>query len=526
MAMLISEPTEDKDGTEHLCLQWHPCRDFLAVSSYRSGHGGEVNFFTKKGGKSFFVSKIAQNVRATKIAWHPSETILAVGWDNGRISIIDPLNKLEHDIGERDQDEICCMQWEERNSLLLVGDKNGLLVLYAVNLNHLEETKRHSRNQMNDELPVDICLKRLKSKSLLESQDHTSVLKNKELDEAEEQLLDAITKSKRYQALESSVEEAITTTDNTDMVTVFIIGGSKGSILIYLPQNGRVHKIFQAEHGIRQILDMPERIFLLAITDGLMFYQITVEGTKATEKIRVKLTGKREQFSMIQIDSDTIALCYGERDIRIWDLKNEDNALFRLTSEKGYGSTENVICLSYSPKKDCISGGTSEGKIANWRRRRELRDQPIDQQWRLQTATGTGMNIHTVSWSHTTTALAVNGIHSVSIFRDDSVLMHFDTEYAGVQSGSQAISLLRLIDPLETQEIQLPTPPKGIYIFGKNFGVWDEEQVQLYEIKNSSNTPLGIQPVSSFSAATKYVVIHGQSIFTLDKEKINIRTLQ
>ena len=89
-----------------------------------------------------------------------------------------------------------------------------MLVLYTVNLNHLEETKRHSRNQMNDELPVDICLKRLKSwaskinpkksssifrKSLLESQDHTAILKNKELDEAEEQLLDAITKSKRYQ---------------------------------------------------------------------------------------------------------------------------------------------------------------------------------------------------------------------------------------------------------------------------------------------------------------------------------------
>lgn len=52
MAMIISEPAEEKDGTEHLCLQWHPCRDFLAVSSYKGGHGGEVNFFTKKVGYS------------------------------------------------------------------------------------------------------------------------------------------------------------------------------------------------------------------------------------------------------------------------------------------------------------------------------------------------------------------------------------------------------------------------------------------------------------------------------------------
>lgn len=32
---------------------------------------------------------------------------------------------------------------------------------------------------------------------------------------------------------------------------------------------------------------------------------------------------------MIGIDVKMLAICYGEREIRVWDLENEDNAAFR-----------------------------------------------------------------------------------------------------------------------------------------------------------------------------------------------------
>ena len=44
-------------------------------------------------------------------------------------------------------------------------------------------------------------------------------------------------------------------------------------------------------------------------------------------------------------------MCYGEREIRIWDLKGGDNALFRLNPEKGYDNKDDIICMSYSAKK-------------------------------------------------------------------------------------------------------------------------------------------------------------------------------
>lgn len=54
---------------------------------------------------------------------------------------------------------------------------------------------------------------------------------------------------------------------------------------------------------------------------------------------------------MLRIDSDVIAICYGEKEIRIWDLKNQDSGVFRLNEEKGFDSTEIIHCLTYSPKK-------------------------------------------------------------------------------------------------------------------------------------------------------------------------------
>lgn len=40
-----------------------------------------------------------------------------------------------------------------------------------------------------------------------------------------------------------------------------------------------------------------------------------------------------------------------------------------------------------------ISAGTSEGKIARWKRRKDLKEQSLDQQWRLQSAVATDCNV-------------------------------------------------------------------------------------------------------------------------------------
>jgi hypothetical protein len=54
---------------------------------------------------------------------------------------------------------------------------------------------------------------------------------------------------------------------------------------------------------------------------------------------------------MVQVENHVIALCYGEGEIRIWDLEAEDSAMFRLNKEKGYDPAERVVSVTYSTKK-------------------------------------------------------------------------------------------------------------------------------------------------------------------------------
>jgi hypothetical protein len=53
---------------------------------------------------------------------------------------------------------------------------------------------------------------------------------------------------------------------------------------------------------MRQILKMPDREYIVGISENLMFYQLVIEGQSVNDKIKVKLSGRREHFQIIQVD--------------------------------------------------------------------------------------------------------------------------------------------------------------------------------------------------------------------------------
>uniref|UniRef100_A0A914QF98 Anaphase-promoting complex subunit 4 WD40 domain-containing protein n=1 Tax=Panagrolaimus davidi TaxID=227884 RepID=A0A914QF98_9BILA len=115
--MLVSHRADTQEtDVENLSTIWHPTRDFLAVSNYKSNDGGD-------GGKSFFKSKKKAAARPAVISWHNREPILAIGWDNGKLTIVDPVKGHEEDIPlGAEIEEICGMHWNSESGTLLVAD--------------------------------------------------------------------------------------------------------------------------------------------------------------------------------------------------------------------------------------------------------------------------------------------------------------------------------------------------------------------------------------------------------------------
>ncbi|KAI1719975.1 intraflagellar transport protein [Ditylenchus destructor] len=546
--MLVGQKLDEVvavENVQHLSIKWHPVREILGVSSHIPSTGGFVSFYTKKGGKPFYSSTVRPNQLPTFLDWHPFDSLLAVGWDSGRIELVHPTNRTESEIRGVDLGHICRLIWADNGSLMLAADEAGEIRSFQFDKRHAsdqdQQPQRLTSGTIVDETPTDICSKLLDRKVLelpnasekMTLQKSSSFGLNRRKSEGgNDGLSQLLSKHKKFMEFEEEKQLLSSKQKLHDNLAVFfLISTNKGGVYVFDPINGQLQRVFQADSSIRQLLNVPEKSsYILAISDGMMFYELAVEGRLANDKVKVKLSGKHEHFSMIGIDYEIIAICYGEREIRVWDLENEDNAAFGLSTDKGYDTNEQIICLSYSSKKDTISGATSTGKVASWRRqRRGINDEtlPIDQQFRLQNALTLNTQINEMAWSPSSTALAINSTHSVEIFLSQGIDFFVDTEYAVIQVSAQVLTLIKITDPVETQELQLHTNIKGFFISGSHLLLWDENKIQLDQIIYTNDSPLRIQTLSSFdSPLISKALYYNQQIYTVEKDRLLINTIQ
>ena len=75
-----------------------------------------------QGGKSFFKSKRRHAIRGTQISWHAREPVLLVGWNSGKLTLIDPVKGVEEDLTDGELGEICSLSWNSDNNNVLVAD--------------------------------------------------------------------------------------------------------------------------------------------------------------------------------------------------------------------------------------------------------------------------------------------------------------------------------------------------------------------------------------------------------------------
>ncbi|VDN32694.1 unnamed protein product [Gongylonema pulchrum] len=69
----------------------------------------------------------------------------------------------------------------------------------------------------------------------------------------------------------------------------------------------------------------------------------------------------------------------------------------------------------------CLSGGTSEGKVANWKRRRAT-DETLSEQWNLQEAISIGSKVELVRWATVSGVLAVSACSLVTLLKEQPIL--------------------------------------------------------------------------------------------------------
>ncbi|KIH67333.1 tetratricopeptide repeat protein [Ancylostoma duodenale] len=230
------------------------------------------------------------------------------------------------------------------------------------------------------------------------------------------------------------------------------------------------------------------------------------------EKLKVKLNAKAGS-TVVVLKENILLISHQERDLRVWDLETEENGIISLQSAKGFDGEDGILCMDYSKRKGMISAGTLKGKVANWKHRSG--ESTVENSWRLQNGNQVGEKITSIEWCPMYSALAVNTGAELTILQEENNII------AAIQSGPSSFTLVNVVSSV-SQELKLNFEVKGIHVQEKQLVVWSVDTVMTFDVQSSLAT---IQS-STFSCRAEDIVIHQQTLYCMEGDKINVRTLQ
>ncbi|PIC26364.1 hypothetical protein B9Z55_018959 [Caenorhabditis nigoni] len=240
---------------------------------------------------------------------------------------------------------------------------------------------------------------------------------------------------------------------------------------------------------------------------------------KCAEKVKVKLGGTADKYYM-ELNDGLLVMCYGEKEIRVWDLIREDNGTIALDVSKGFQPDETINVVTVNGKRGVITAATNLDNIAEWKRKRA--DTNIETAWKLSPSTHVDSPVSIIRWSPIISTSALITEEGLILLGENSVTVKMRGKMAAIQTSSNSFTLLHATSGV-SQELKLSIPSaKGICLGEKQLVVWNDDTVVTYDVQTSLAT---IQ-CTSFACVTTSVAIVNQNLYCIEKDKIFARTLQ
>ncbi|CAB3396663.1 unnamed protein product [Caenorhabditis bovis] len=483
-------------------IEWAPHCNWLCVTTFDPvSSEGNVAFCDHTSQHND--SGASRNCAPTCIKWHPLKQFVAVGWDDGCVCFVPKGGPVSHTVLDVFTNSAKFVDWSHNGKLLMTLHSTSYIRIYEYSENRKGAIETILLNQLEFKEDITATCKRLVYEPQPKEEQQQLSVPDDEL--AFDTPIQKRAEIKKPLGRPIGSEFLF----GTDVGTVFSIDGQQDRIIHKLDS----HVLF---------LDYCEIIsMILVFTKDLFIYHLAqgnIEG-RCSEKIKVKLGGRPESYKM-ELSEGLLVMCYEEREMRVWDLIKEENTTISLDSSKTFSKDEKIICVTINSKKGAISGGTTEGNVAHWRRRKPHAS--LENAWKLQASSAIGNKIYYICWSPVTSSVALVTDKELVILEDDNFIVEMKGKVAAVQTSANSFILLNALTGV-SQDLKLSiSNVKGISLGEKQLVVWNEETIVTYDVQSSLAT---IQS-TSFSCNTSSVVIANQTLYCIEKDKINARTLQ
>ncbi|XP_029977413.1 intraflagellar transport protein 140 homolog isoform X2 [Sphaeramia orbicularis] len=481
-------------------LTWHPVLPILAVASGSPSTGGCVDVYLQQG-EYAERCHVERPHQIAVLRWHPIKPVLAVSWENGEVLL------LMHPFGDQtvlpSTHTVCItlLEWSSSGSLLVTGDQSGALAIWKVDARGRLQgnyTVKHEYKQ-----PLTCCIFRPSSPG-----DDVAKLARASVS-GDESALDMF--SWKGAPLKMGPQEGL----------AFYVSTADGKVHS-VDEQGKTSTLFSVEGSIKKLFFLEKREALAVITETLMLSQYTLgpEGS-AQEFMKVKLSGKSGQnIDIVWTDNGLLITATGEHMIRLWDLDRDENSILSLDEAVGFEKGELINCVAYCSGKEIITAGTNHGRIAMWRMVVQPGRGDNKAQWKLQPPTEIEGNVTQLQWGSSLNLLAANNSNTILILHEHLMSAHFSQQMAAVQLTPTQLSITQFSTDTHLA-LQSDIHIKGVYVTKDSVTIWSGKQVTVYEISGKT-----IRNTGSFSCDSHIVAVHGESLYTVEPNRVQIRTPQ
>ncbi|XP_052071458.1 intraflagellar transport protein 140 homolog isoform X2 [Mytilus californianus] len=496
-------------------VSWYSGSPHLAVNTYSDASGGAVHLYMEEGEQLLNV-QLQRSCQATSSAWHPNKKIIAVGWDNGELLV---WNSVDGELFEGlplHKTPITVLEWSSNGTRLTSGDKSGVVMVWkADSKGRLQQNPLH-QHHVQEPLNKILC-------KPIPPQDPATDISQlaKAAVSGDESALDMFNWKKSGKS--NSIKMGGSPFGSSESLT-FYLGGASGGVY-FVGESGQCTQIFTADGPVLKLLFYEEKNVLITVTENLILTQhaILPEGD-AKEILKVKMSGKGDNPTVIWAGKGILATATGEGAVRMWDLDNEDNYILSLDGHNSYDPNENVMCISYSQEKGMLAGGTNMGDIALWKWSPPIGGKKVEGElkWKLQAPATVEGSIRQVEWGSSKNLLAVNTIANVFMLSEHTMSSGYKDQTAVVQYGPSSLSI-EMFATGQHHDLKTEIQVKGIYTTKDALALWNGRRVITYDYAQDKAS---IKAAGTFTTEAMEVCLYEQNVYCIEPGKVQVRTHQ
>uniref|UniRef100_A0A8C1ZWI1 Intraflagellar transport protein 140 homolog n=1 Tax=Cyprinus carpio TaxID=7962 RepID=A0A8C1ZWI1_CYPCA len=506
MAVYFDHRVEAPDSSgAALLISWHPSMCVLAVGSVNASTGGSVDLYLQQG-EHVELCHVERGFSPSLLLWHPTKPLLAVGWETGETVLLShPSGELTPLPNNTHTACITVLEWSSNGSRLVTGDQAGVMAVWRVDARGKLQGSPLIKHDYSK--PLTCCIFRPPPPA-----EDVAMLARAAVS-GDESALDMFNwkKSNKGAAFALGSQEGLT----------FYISTADGSVYS-VDEQARSVPFVSVESAIQTMWYSKRRDVLAVVTDSLLLSQFSLgpEGI-AQEISKVKLSGRGVQHAdIVWTENGLLITASGEQHIRLWDVELDDHYALSLDESLGFEKGELLNCVSFCTSK-LLAAGTSRGRVALWHMV-TVSDQKGDTKihWKLQTPAEVEGNISQLQWGSSSHLLAVCSSSCVVILSEHVMCSHYSQQMAAVQLTPTQLSLANFSTNTHIT-FHTDTHIRAVQVTKDMVAVWNGKYITVYEPSGQT-----LHSTGSFQCESPALVVHEENIYTVEPNRVQIRTPQ